>query len=138
MRIEREEQKSIENERSPLHSSASVPFRWEEEPGKPWPCSALISFSNVNPPKSLELPPRLLFKMTSNCYASQTKPPGAASFASWTKNIFKLNKRHINPSSTLYHTNTPFCFWTSICDGFKQVVPWKSKKLKQDGSGISL
>lgn len=45
----------------PLHNSASVPFGWEEEPGKPKPCTDLVSFSN-NPrtPKCLELPPRLL------------------------------------------------------------------------------
>ncbi|KAK4267016.1 hypothetical protein QN277_023863 [Acacia crassicarpa] len=51
----------------PLHTSASVPFRWEEEPGKPRPCTALIPFNNNNPtcdlpPKSLDLPPRLLFE----------------------------------------------------------------------------
>ncbi|KAJ1378684.1 hypothetical protein SESBI_47581 [Sesbania bispinosa] len=43
----------------PLHTSASVPFGWEEEPGKPRPCTALVSFSNPTP-KCLELPPRLL------------------------------------------------------------------------------
>ncbi|TYI00111.1 hypothetical protein ES332_A11G111000v1 [Gossypium tomentosum] len=46
----------------PLHASASVPFRWEEEPGKPKPCTALTSFTTLNDsaPKCLELPPRLL------------------------------------------------------------------------------
>ncbi|KAE9593578.1 hypothetical protein Lal_00036621 [Lupinus albus] len=43
----------------PFHASVSVPFHWEQEPGKPIPCNALITFSN-NIPKSLELPPRLL------------------------------------------------------------------------------
>ncbi|KAL2336219.1 hypothetical protein Fmac_010665 [Flemingia macrophylla] len=42
----------------PLFTSASVPFGWEEEPGKPRPCTALITFSNPTP-KCLELPPRL-------------------------------------------------------------------------------
>ncbi|XP_027351033.1 uncharacterized protein At4g00950-like [Abrus precatorius] len=73
----------------PLHTSASVPFRWEQEPGKPRPCSALVTFSNT---KCLELPPRLLipspttvlqgpyvtsnrfrspsFRTTGNCYGS--------------------------------------------------------------------
>lgn len=41
----------------PLQTSASVPFRWEEEPGKPRPCTTLITIPN---PKSLELPPRLV------------------------------------------------------------------------------
>ncbi|CAK9161443.1 unnamed protein product, partial [Ilex paraguariensis] len=47
----------------PLHTSASVPFRWEEEPGKPRPCTALITLPpNNNGPKCLELPPRLLME----------------------------------------------------------------------------
>ncbi|KAK3012303.1 hypothetical protein RJ639_012851 [Escallonia herrerae] len=56
----------------PLQTSASVPFRWEEEPGKPLPCTALIPLPNPNSKsygidKCLELPPRMLFmesKMT--------------------------------------------------------------------------
>ncbi|KAL4312558.1 hypothetical protein GQ457_01G054970 [Hibiscus cannabinus] len=77
----------------PLHASASVPFRWEEEPGKPKPCAILTIFSNSNPndlaQKCLDLPPRLLhdatntptlegarfqspssFRMGSECYGS--------------------------------------------------------------------
>ncbi|KAE8721493.1 hypothetical protein F3Y22_tig00015910pilonHSYRG00064 [Hibiscus syriacus] len=48
----------------PLYvSAASVPFTWEEEPGKPKPCTTLATFSsapNESPRKCLELPPRLL------------------------------------------------------------------------------
>ncbi|GMI73649.1 maternal effect embryo arrest 47 [Hibiscus trionum] len=71
-------------------SAASVPFRWEEEPGKPKPCATLTIFSNPNDlaRKCLELPPRLLhdagktptpkgarfqspsFRMGSECYGS--------------------------------------------------------------------
>ncbi|XP_039048105.1 uncharacterized protein At4g00950-like isoform X2 [Hibiscus syriacus] len=75
----------------PLRASASVPFRWEEEPGKPKPCTTLTIFSNPNDlaQKCLELPPRLLhdarntpalegarfqssssFRMGSACYGS--------------------------------------------------------------------
>jgi hypothetical protein len=43
----------------PFHSSAAVPFRWEEEPGKPRPCTALANISDFAT-KCLELPPRLL------------------------------------------------------------------------------
>ncbi|KAL7002347.1 hypothetical protein U1Q18_003500 [Sarracenia purpurea var. burkii] len=48
----------------PLHACASVPFRWEEEPGKPRPCTTLIAAAFSDPlfnrePKSLDLPPRL-------------------------------------------------------------------------------
>lgn len=47
---------------SPLYSSASVPFRWEEEPGKPKTCTTETPYSNPKddlPHKCLELPPRL-------------------------------------------------------------------------------
>lgn len=49
----------------PLFTSASVPFGWEEEPGKPRPCTDIVSFSNPTP-KCLELPPRLLLDSQSN------------------------------------------------------------------------
>ncbi|XP_057978829.1 uncharacterized protein At4g00950 isoform X2 [Malania oleifera] len=39
----------------PLHATASVPFRWEEQPGKPRPCSALSAARTT----CLHLPPRL-------------------------------------------------------------------------------
>ncbi|GFY81530.1 hypothetical protein Acr_01g0013390 [Actinidia rufa] len=42
----------------PLQTSASVPFRWEEEPGRPRPCTVLISAATTTT-KGLELPPRL-------------------------------------------------------------------------------
>ena len=44
----------------PLQTSASVPFRWEEEPGKPRECTAMIPRPINFPQKCLELPPRLL------------------------------------------------------------------------------
>lgn len=44
----------------PLQTSASVPFRWEEQPGKPRPCTTLTNFVSDFSPKCLELPPRLL------------------------------------------------------------------------------
>lgn len=50
---------------SPLHTSASVPFRWEEEPGKPRTCTTTTTI-NGSQPKSLDLPPRLMMtKMPS-------------------------------------------------------------------------
>lgn len=182
----------------PLQTSATVPFRWEQVPGKPRPCSALVTFSNPTDflPKCLELPPRLLlpspnpyvstsnrfrspsFRINGNCYGSDRGMLGAMVltkdygwFSSWKKKTFKLKKRevtgggtsHVFPSSTdnnykdtafvvdtnnitsmkcsgssstLYHTKSRV--WTSICEGLKQVVPWKSKKLKKDGSGLRL
>ncbi|KAG8391956.1 hypothetical protein BUALT_Bualt01G0241100 [Buddleja alternifolia] len=37
----------------PLQTTASVPFKWEEHPGKPRPCTGIIP----EPAKSLDLPP---------------------------------------------------------------------------------
>ncbi|KAL2468840.1 putative protein-like [Forsythia ovata] len=56
-----------ETETPPLQTLASVPFKWEEEPGKPRPCSTLFSPSNTidtKEPKFLELPPRLYMEST--------------------------------------------------------------------------
>ncbi|OIW02301.1 hypothetical protein TanjilG_11195 [Lupinus angustifolius] len=51
----------------PSRTSVSVPFRWEEEPGKPKPCTDLVCFSNKpTTPKCLELPPRLLISDANN------------------------------------------------------------------------
>ncbi|XP_047319343.1 uncharacterized protein LOC124922668 [Impatiens glandulifera] len=46
----------------PINTTASVPFRWEQEPGKPHPCTALITFpiTTHNKYLQLQLPPRLL------------------------------------------------------------------------------
>ncbi|XP_042017351.1 uncharacterized protein At4g00950-like [Salvia splendens] len=40
----------------PFQASATVPFKWEEQPGKPRPCSDII-IARPKPAKSLELPP---------------------------------------------------------------------------------
>ncbi|PPR95653.1 hypothetical protein GOBAR_AA25014 [Gossypium barbadense] len=45
----------------PHHALASVPFRWEEEPGKPKPCCTTTLTTTYDlGRKCLELPPRLL------------------------------------------------------------------------------
>ncbi|KAK8484404.1 hypothetical protein V6N13_046771 [Hibiscus sabdariffa] len=43
----------------PIHTSVSIPFKWEEAPGKPRPCGA-ASQSKPHSVRCLELPPRLL------------------------------------------------------------------------------
>ncbi|XP_021748181.1 uncharacterized protein At4g00950-like [Chenopodium quinoa] len=59
--LKNQQQRYSGNLTSPLHTSASVPFKWEEHPGKPLPCLTLALPSTVtNTVKSLELPPRLL------------------------------------------------------------------------------
>ncbi|XP_039001134.1 uncharacterized protein At4g00950-like isoform X2 [Hibiscus syriacus] len=50
----------------PLRASASVPFRWEEEPGKPKAYTTVATFSDDFARKCLELPPRLLLLQEAN------------------------------------------------------------------------
>nr|XP_043624685.1 uncharacterized protein At4g00950-like [Erigeron canadensis] len=53
----------------PLQTSASVPFQWEEQPGKPRPCTDLIIHPTITrPEKSLDLPPRLaMLESSKSC-----------------------------------------------------------------------
>ncbi|XP_061372903.1 uncharacterized protein At4g00950-like [Gastrolobium bilobum] len=118
----------------PLHTSAAVPFRWEQEPGKPRPCNALVTFS-----KGLELPPRLLapsllegsfvtsnrfrspsFRKSNNCYGSFSADRGLHGamvltkgeaikdkgwFCSWRKKGFKVN-REVTGGSHVFPSST--------------------------------
>ncbi|KAL1565912.1 hypothetical protein AAHA92_01586 [Salvia divinorum] len=47
----------------PLHASASVPFKWEEQPGRPRPCTDVII--RPDPARCLDLPPCRITKMPS-------------------------------------------------------------------------
>ncbi|PRQ58509.1 hypothetical protein RchiOBHm_Chr1g0360071 [Rosa chinensis] len=201
----------------PFYSSVSVPFRWEEEPGKPRPCTDLATIPNPVDlsPKCLELPPRLLletkllspttvlegpyvgrsrfqsssFRMVGrDCYGSfsadheRSGQHGALVmsksgvkerkwFDSWGRRVWKgkrevgganyvfpssvdgesdggggggggsvgksssfrvKNTRHrrARSFSSLSHSRPQF--WATIKQGLKQVVPWKSRKSKQD------
>ncbi|XP_021893036.1 uncharacterized protein At4g00950-like [Carica papaya] len=197
----------------PIHSLAAVPFRWEQEPGKPKPCAL---FSNDFSQKSLELPPRLItklpspttvlespysgrslrfpsssFRVSSECYGSfrsyspdheteVQQPLGASVLGNrgvkgrgilsyWRRRGLK-GKREIGGGSYVFPSSVDrdsesskdgeesscdgvkitrirragsfsnisparFHFWTSICEGLKQVVPlpWKRKKVKRNG-----
>lgn len=198
----------------PFYTSVSVPFRWEEEPGKPRPCTALAIIPDPidSSQKSLELPPRLLletkllspttvlegpyvgrsrFQSSSfrivgrECYGSfspdheRSGQLGAFVLSksgvkekgwldSWGRRVLKgkrevgganyvfpssvdgeidggggsvgesssfkvKNTRHrrARSFSTLSHSRPHF--WATIYQGLKQVVPWKSRKSKQDG-----
>ncbi|GAV66184.1 DUF688 domain-containing protein [Cephalotus follicularis] len=55
----------------PIHSSVSIPFQWEEAPGKPKPCSTR-SKSSTTAARCLELPPRLLSETKVNAISSPT------------------------------------------------------------------
>ncbi|MED6168935.1 hypothetical protein PIB30_016418 [Stylosanthes scabra] len=195
----------------PLCTLASVPFHWEEEPGKPRTTTSSSSSNNAivtltnskskSKSNSLQLPPRLqqllhdegdgddnatkvhspssvlegpYFVSRSNtCHL----PPSSRGlnkgmrmkergwFGSWRGKkvrrevsrgsyVFTYNSTssgdedyHVNVSdnkvrsvtkmqrsrsiSHLFHAKP----WTMICESFKQVVPWKSQKLKEVGYG---
>ncbi|XP_022980847.1 uncharacterized protein At4g00950 [Cucurbita maxima] len=69
----------------PIHTSVSVPFRWEEEPGKPRFCFRTPNSSSATQTKCLELPPRLLLLDPK---ISKLPPPIPAH-----KGIFQLPKQ---------------------------------------------
>ncbi|KAL0464933.1 UNVERIFIED_CONTAM: hypothetical protein Slati_0380900 [Sesamum latifolium] len=58
----------------PLQTPASVPFKWEEEPGKPRLCTRIIT---TQPSKCLELPPacRMLVFMDNDAPPTKTPSP---------------------------------------------------------------
>ncbi|KAG5538215.1 hypothetical protein RHGRI_018965 [Rhododendron griersonianum] len=90
----------------PLHTSASVPFRWEEEPGKPRPCTALITttttqtLSHQDPHsadtpnyynnKCLELPPRLQSFIDPKMSSPTTVLDGPYSFPLFQSSSFRF------------------------------------------------
>lgn len=93
------------NLNSPLHTSASVPFRWEEHPGKPLPCLALALPSTNNTIKSLELPPRLLneakFTTTTSPTTVLEGPYNNSSAVGKSFSFRFLRKRHGSFDGTL-------------------------------------
>ncbi|KAK9051396.1 hypothetical protein SSX86_028023 [Deinandra increscens subsp. villosa] len=59
----------------PLYTSASVPFRWEEQPGKPRPCTDII-IAAASPYKTcLDLPPRLAMMAVESGIITKTSSP---------------------------------------------------------------
>ncbi|CAN4111431.1 unnamed protein product [Withania somnifera] len=186
---------------TPLHTLASIPFSWEEEPGKPRPCTDLIPLPNsinFNEPKlCLEPPPRLYnYYMESTKNTSPTtvfdgpyitsKPKfssfrflrdrrrqgsfdSTASSETGQVSAFVLGKKKVESKSWWRRstkvkgksgTDSADCVsltdectikmatlrrsgsfsgislakthvWATIYEGFKQVIPWKSKKSKE-------
>ncbi|XP_009787415.1 uncharacterized protein At4g00950 [Nicotiana tabacum] len=197
---------------TPLHTLASIPFKWEEEPGKPRPCTDLIPLSNST---CLEPPPRLYnmeFSKTSSSPTTVfdgpyiTSKPKFSSFRllrkdrrhrrqgsfdsstssetgqlsttlvlgnkkaeskSWWRRPTNvkhkgcdINSGFVFPSSidstdcvslneecssssikteTLRrsgsfsgHSQAKTHIWVAIYEGFKQVIPWKSRKSKKE------
>ncbi|XP_075111767.1 uncharacterized protein LOC107784838 isoform X2 [Nicotiana tabacum] len=83
----------------PLHTLASVPFKWEEEPGKPKPCTDLITLpsSIFNEPKCLEPPPRF--------YLENTKTPSPTTVREGPYNVLKPKGRGQLGTLVLYKNN---------------------------------
>ncbi|KAE9595817.1 hypothetical protein Lal_00030770 [Lupinus albus] len=127
----------------PLHTLVSIPFGWEEQPGKPKPCTQLVCFSNKQ--KCLELPPRLLINDAKQLPSPTTVLEGphvdhnendhiGNIIGGCHKKLRMTRVKHSLTSSNLSHAKS--CVWTSISEGLKQVVPWKSKKQKKDGYSV--
>ncbi|KAL5577111.1 hypothetical protein UlMin_018810 [Ulmus minor] len=111
-----------------VQTPVSVPFRWEQEPGKPRPCTTLISLYNPVDltPKCLELPPRLLLdKLPSPTtvlegpYPGRTRFQSASSvtryngswqqkgqsyrwFGSWRRRVFFKGNKEVNGGSYVF------------------------------------
>ncbi|XP_023513857.1 uncharacterized protein LOC111778333 isoform X2 [Cucurbita pepo subsp. pepo] len=144
----------------PIYAAVSVPFRWEEEPGKP-------RFSNVTTTTNtdtdtvtspcLELPPRLLlmekvarsegssFRMMGSDEMSSLFMKRRGWFGSWRRSkrdeVFPSLEWEVEASrlrrngsfSSLIRTQIRPHFWVSVCEGLKHVVPsWRGKRLKKD------
>ncbi|MCD7471872.1 hypothetical protein HAX54_012646 [Datura stramonium] len=89
----------------PLHSSlASVPFKWEEQPGKPRPsCTHLINVTTIfNEPKCLEPPPRLYYLYQN------TKTPSPATTILQRRQLGNLvvSKNKVRP-----RPRRGYCWW---------------------------
>ncbi|BAT81930.1 uncharacterized protein HKW66_Vig0177910 [Vigna angularis] len=157
----------------PPRTAVSVPFEWEEAPGRPRPChSGSRPKGNDDVARTLELPPRLVLlegkdsspttvldgpyvgramSFTTSCRPS--KDTWNANFASNRWSALKKNEpeegsfgfssstvegtgkvkitrvRRKGSFSSLSHRSSHV--WVSICETFKQVVPWKRRKEKQ-------
>ncbi|KAK3229664.1 hypothetical protein Dsin_001545 [Dipteronia sinensis] len=158
----------------PVHRGASVPFQWEEAPGKPRPGCTEFKPSSSTVARSLELPPRLV--LTDNGSSPTTvlegpytvarslslrKGPGEGISNNKERVLFgssrwvKKNDKLVGASAhDIGHgsgggtkvkitrvrkrsgsfrslSNSTSHFWTSIYEGFKQVVPWKRTSSRQ-------
>ncbi|KAJ0259118.1 Uncharacterized protein HA466_0055140 [Hirschfeldia incana] len=133
---------------SPIHTLASVPFCWEDQPGKPK--NPLLPFSY---PKCLHLPPRLLlpgeftqmperkhgrlFGFTRRKGKGEVAVRGSYVFpsekegAGEIKNYNNMKIMKFNRSESFHSGGSVkgSHFWASLCNGLKQAMPWKKKKV---------
>lgn len=135
---------------SPIHTLASVPFCWEDQPGKPKHPLRPLSY-----PKCLDLPPRLLLPGEFTQMPLPERKHGLLRFLrrkgrgdvvvrgnyvflsenqragdNINENNMKIMK--FNRSGS-YHGGGSVKgshFWGSLCKGLKLAMPWKNKKMR--------
>ncbi|OIT30997.1 PREDICTED: uncharacterized protein At4g00950-like [Nicotiana attenuata] len=95
-----QEHKEMPN--SPLHTLASVPFKWEQEPGKP---NLPNSTSNIKP-KFLEPPPRL--------YIESIKTPSPTTVFDGPYNINNVRPKFSSSSFRFLKNNYQGNWWQKI------------------------
>ncbi|KAJ0258192.1 Uncharacterized protein HA466_0070310 [Hirschfeldia incana] len=139
---------------SPIHTLASVPFCWEEQPGKPKNPLLPLSY-----PKCLELPPRLLlpgeytqiplperkngglFGFIRRKGRGEVVVRGSYVFPSEKERAGEINNNN-NMKIMKFNRSGNFHggggsvkgshFWGGLCKGLKQAMPWKNKKLRRE------
>ncbi|XP_047938224.1 uncharacterized protein At4g00950-like isoform X2 [Salvia hispanica] len=125
----------------PFQASATIPFKWEEQPGKPRPCSDIIT--RPKPAKSLELPPCMADKFTKTPSPTTVLDGpysvGRPKFSSFrffrdgpeARGLFgKFKGGKTEAGSCRFSPSTST---TSFCHGIKQVMHWKGKKSNKEG-----
>ncbi|KAL5580710.1 hypothetical protein UlMin_013152 [Ulmus minor] len=140
-----------------FQTPVSVPFRWEQELGKPRPWTTLISLYNPVDltPKCLELPPRLLLdKLPSPTtvlegpYPSKTRFQSASSrgqlgtmvlgnrkikvagwFGSWRRRVFFKGNKEVNGGSYVFPSSVDRA---SDYDGFVEESNRRNGKMKMN------
>lgn len=113
----------------PLHAPASIPFLWEEAPGKPRTSAAYDASPQQNSKtvcRSLDLPPRLLnnesAKMTTTPSpttvldwpdVSRSSLSSFSSFRSLEEGLVRLRKRESKERSSSSSSSPPLSSWES-------------------------
>ncbi|KAJ0255655.1 Uncharacterized protein HA466_0103680 [Hirschfeldia incana] len=126
------------------HSRASVPFSWEEEPGKP-KHHHLLRGAPPNHPNRLHLPPRLLLPNKSTKVPLALDHPhhldALKRWFLWKKDrddddgvtgkcTFVLSSENGNDTKITRTTCRLHCF-SDVATCYLWEVPWKNNKLKK-------
>ncbi|GKE35737.1 hypothetical protein Tco_1455059 [Tanacetum coccineum] len=96
-------------------TTATVPFRWEEQPGKPRPCTDMIIVPQQQ--KCLELPPRLT-KIESKTLSPTTVLDGPSDLKGSSKNLLSSSFRVSKERRRLEGRHKSF----DSCDGWSTPV----------------